>query len=591
MKHYQPMCLNRRLLHICKLFNVLKKSLPVIRVILCAFFASISYAQESSEPLAQLKGNISNVSLKGVVYNQSLQEKNGSCIVSIKVLNTDKQKEEEYEFNFSDLNEYKVNLNVTKRSLKVVCETKGGKKIIRVYENGKVKGYSNKFAFYAFDLDNGKLLVEELKKQIKPCEAYQKDLSIILGGSPDINKAIEFLKTNIKKVSVNEHVWDQHFSADESFKALCNLDITIQKDEKNIIYKLNAADINSSTIDFNTKNEFVMVSGQTKGNKKFIEVFENGEKTNYTGKFVIYAEDIEHARKLKSVLELYVKESEELKSRELDKLDNVNSLVDIVDFFKARFKDVVVGEKSFKQLFSYENSQPFLTTFNVDKGGSESWMLNLVDLDENSVSFNTKGNELRIEMQTSGRLNRVKYTIGGETGKYTNKIVIWASDIEEARVLLEALKKMITKAKEIYKPFLVDGVENPTKAQCLTYLKGAFTEVVIGDNAYKLELEEDESDKCKLIYEEHDVTKDKTSHYKFNMLDINNYKIKFNAKGQEALVYLEIKGEKKFIEISEQGTAKGYDYKLNLKAQDIERARLIAEAFKKLSEHCAESNK
>lgn len=588
------MCLNRRLLHFGKLLNVLKKSFPVISVLLFALFATISYAQESSEPLAQLKENILNVSLKGVVYNQSLQEKNGSCIVSIKVLNTDKQKEEEYEFNFSDLNEYKVNLNATKRSLKISIETKGGKKIIRVYENGNVKGYANKFDFYAGDVENGKLLVEEIQKQIKPCEDKQKDLSMILGGPPDINRASEFLKTNIKKVSVNGNVMDQQFSVDESFKSFCKFDITNQKVEKNINFNFNASDINSSTIDFDTKNEFVIVSGQTKGNKKIIEVFENGEKDNYVNKFLFYVEDIEVARKVKNVFEWYVKESEKLISLELNKLDKINSLAELNDFFKARFKDVSVSEKSFKQSFLYETSKPFLATFNVNnvnKGGSESRILNLVDLNEYGVSFDTKGNEVRIEMQTNGGMNLVKNTTEGEIGKYTDKSTIWASSIEDARVLVETLKKMISKAKEIYKPYFIEGVEKPTKTQCLTYLKGAFTEVVIGDNAYKLKLEEDESDNCKLVYEEHDVTKDKTSHYTFNMLDVNGYKINFNSKGQEALVYLEIKGEKKFIEISEQGTKKGYNYKINLKAQDIEKARLITEAFKKLSEHCSEANK
>jgi hypothetical protein len=88
---------------------------------------SFCYAHESSE----LEKIISGVTLKDVVYKQSLQEKNGACLVSIKIINADKQNEEEYEFNISVHNEYKVMLNVTKHSLKVSCEDKGEKNLSR----------------------------------------------------------------------------------------------------------------------------------------------------------------------------------------------------------------------------------------------------------------------------------------------------------------------------------------------------------------------------------------------------------------------------------------------------------------------------
>ena len=117
----------------------------------------------------------------------------------------------------------------------------------------------------------------------------------------------------------------------------------------------------------------------------------------------------------------------------------------------------------------------------------------------------------------------------------------------------------------------------------------SFTKVVEGDNAYNLELNKDADNSCKLDYKVDDVTKGKTYEYKFDMNDINVYKINFNSRGQEATVHLETKGEKKYIEILEQGASKGYDNSVDLKAQNIEDARLISEAFKKLSAYCSEN--
>ncbi len=579
-KHTNPLIMNSLFRYLIILFFI-----P-----LGASWPAACLAQDTTSSLGELKNLITDVSLKNGLYNQSIQEKNGSCIVSVKVINTDKQDEEEYEFNFSDLNEYKVNLNATKRSLNISCETSGGKKVIRVYENGSIKGYTNSFTFYASDVENGKSIKDHLEKCILSCRESQTDMTTILGGEPNLDNAINFLKENTKKVSVNDEAWDQQFSVDEAFKAMCSFDVVIEKDGKNMKYNFNAMDINPSTIDFNTKSEFVLVSGQTKGKKKLIEVFENGEKENYVNSFDIYIEDVEEARKYKAALELYTKEAEKLKSNELSKLDGISSLSDLNAFFKSNLTDIAIGDFFAKQTFDYDEAQPYLATFSVDQGELETYKINMVDINENSISFDIKGDKVPVEIHTNDNLNLIQYNKGGEAGKYLDKITIWADDIEAARVLEGTLKKMVIKAKETYQPQIVSGVENPSKEQCVSFLENAFTEVVIGDDAYKLKITPDESNPCKLTYEEHDVTKDKTFHYTFDMQDINNYKTKFNSKGQLAMVYLEIKGEKKLIEISEQGSNSGYTHNLELKARDIENARLIAEAFQKLSLNCTENN-
>lgn len=547
-------------------------------------------AQESDK----LTQYITDVTLKDVLYKQTFQGKNGSCIVSIKILNSDKQDEEEYEFNLSDLNEYKIDLKASKQSLKVECETKGSKNVIRVYENGKVKKYTDSFEFYANDVETGKLIVAELKEQVKLCSDAQNDLSSILGNSPDLNSAIEYLKANVKTVEVNGISKEQTFNVDNDYSALCTIDITDKTENENIKYSFNAADINLSSIDFETKNEFVFVTAQTKGKTKLIEVFENGEKENYTNSIDFFVEDIEESRKLKNALEFYVKESEKVKSEELKQLENLKSLNDFNDFFQNKLKNVSINDVSYSQSFSYDKSSPYLGNFmvvNENKGETETSIVNLIDINSNSMNFNTSGTGVKIEMETNGKSNLAKYSINGEPGKYTNKILLWSSGIEDARILVETLKNMVVQASEIYKPNFIEGVDNPTKEQCLSFLNQSFTEVIEGTDAYNVELKEDADNSCKLTYKEHDVTKDKTFEYLFDMNDVNVHKISFNARGEEALVNLETKGEKKYIEIFEQGTSKGYNNKIDLKVQDIEKARLITEALKKLSYHCAGDTK
>ncbi len=551
-------------------------------------------AQNTDNSLDVLKENIGDVTIKDDLYKQSFQIKNGSCIVSFKIANTDKNDETEYECNLSDLNEFKIELNATKQSLKIECETRGKKDVVRVYENGKIKRYTNSFVFYAKDVDNGKLIVQELKIQVKACNENQKDLTTILGNSPNIDNAIEFLKTNVKPVVVNEKTLEQTFSVENDFKPLCTFEIVDGSEEKSTKFSFNAGDINPSTVDFETKNEFVYVEGQTKGNNKLISVFENGEKENYTNRFYFYVDDIEQGRKLKNVLEMYVTKSENVKSAEFDKLNNLTTLPALNDFLSSKLNGETNGNSSYKQSFSYDKSKPYLCTFtftNDEKNETESNTVNLIDLNKTTANFSVSGSTVKIDLETSGKLDLIGVEVNGERDKYTDEITIYATGIEDARILVETLKSMITKASEVYKPNFVQGVDNPTKAQCVKFLNESFTKVVEGDDAYELELNPDAENSCKLAYKVHDVSKDKTYEYKFDLADVIAEKINFNTHNEEANIHLEIKGGKKFIETLEQGESKEYVSRLDLKASDIESARLICEALKKLSAHCNNDSK
>jgi hypothetical protein len=148
---------------------------------------------------------------------------------------------------------------------------------------------------------------------------------------------------------------------------------------------------------------------------------------------------------------------------------------------------------------------------------------------------------------------------------------------------------MAEKATQIYKPHFMGSDEKPSKEQCLQFLNSSFTEVLQGDDTFKLELKTDEQNNCQLVYRENDIAKDKTFEYKFNMNDINIQKIEYDTKGLEVFIHFETKGGKKFIEILEQGTEKGYNSKMDMKAPDIEKARLIIEAFTNLAEYCSEN--
>jgi hypothetical protein len=68
---------------------------------------------------------------------------------------------------------------------------------------------------------------------------------------------------------------------------------------------------------------------------------------------------------------------------------------------------------------------------------------NLSDLNPNSVEYDIKGKELSIVLNTNYNAKVIKTYEDGELQNYTNKINIYANDIDLARNLILGLKESI----------------------------------------------------------------------------------------------------------------------------------------------------
>ena len=141
----------------------LTKFLSIYFIINFTLFISCCIAQKSYYTFGLLHQNIVDVTIKDVVYKQTFQEKNGSFIVSFKILNSDKQEEEEYECNLSDLNEYKVELNASRQ------------RTFSVDEN--FKALCN-FDLKAQNIEDARLIREAIKHYRLPVQTIKINLNI-----------------------------------------------------------------------------------------------------------------------------------------------------------------------------------------------------------------------------------------------------------------------------------------------------------------------------------------------------------------------------------------------------------------------------
>lgn len=566
----------------------MKKLITLLNILM---FISAMYAQEVESIENFLKNNVIQVSVDEEIIEQSFEINQQQCIYSIHVNNTEEDDAYTYEFNAGDLNEYKITFETGKHDVYIETETKGGKDLIRKFENDQVDGYDDDFSFYANDVEHARALVENFKNLVRNCSKMQEKIGFVLGDDPTITNALNYLSENINKISVNETSINQELTYDNIYPSLMKLHLTNESEGETFIYELNASDINATTIQFDTDDEFVFIEIETKGERDLIKVFENGELEGYDDGFVVYADNIENARKLVEVLKFYVNEAEKIQSVELAELNNALELTDINVFISKHVNNVVVDDENFKQSYTYNPSQPFmaiLTVENVNDAEAYEYNFNLADLNQNALSFDTKGNKVFIEINTSGERDLVMVHENGELDDYENEIVFQANGIEEARYIIEGFKKAVATSKEQQENSFIKGNSTPSKTQTIDFLTTTIKEVVIGEDAYKQELTTDPQNKCLVNMKVTDVSEGETLLYKFNCIDMNIHKTSFDTDGNEVFVELETIGGNDLIEVIEDGVTDDFENDLSIRATDIEEARKIEMALEHLITICSE---
>lgn len=566
----------------------MKKLITLLNILM---FISAMYAQDVESIENFMKNNVIQVSVDEEIIEQSFEINQQQCIYSIHVNNTEEDDAYTYEFNAGDLNEYKITFETGKHDVYIETETKGGKDLIRKFENDQVDGYDDDFSFYANDVEHARALVENFKNLVRNCSKMQEKIGFVLGDDPTITNALNYLSENINKISVNETSINQELTYDNIYPSLMKLHLTNESEGETFIYELNASDINATTIQFDTDDEFVFIEIETKGERDLIKVFENGELEGYDNGFVVYADNIENARKLVEVLKFYVNEAEKIQSVELAELNNALELTDINVFISKHVNNVVVDDENFKQSYTYNPSQPFmaiLTVENVNDAEAYEYNFNLADLNQNALSFDTKGNKVFIEINTSGERDLVMVHENGELDDYENEIVFQANGIEEARYIIEGFKKAVATSKEQQENSFIKGNSTPSKTQTIDFLTTTIKEVVIGEDAYKQELTTDPQNKCLVNMKVTDVSEGETLLYKFNCIDMNIHKTSFDTDGNEVFVELETIGGNDLIEVIEDGVTDDFENDLSIRATDIEEARKIEMALEHLITICSE---
>ena len=247
--------------------------------------------------------------------------------------------------------------------------------------------------------------------------------------------------------------------------------------------------------------------------------------------------------------------------------------VTIAQSLESTIKDVQLKKTTKNQSFEYvEGSECLIrfTIFDTDDEEETIFELNLADLNANTVSFDTKGNEVTVEASTRGKRDLIKVYEDGEVEGFDDEMEVYAAGIEEAREIVSALRSAIETCSE-------NSSENNygefTSDELQAKLENNITDVDINDEAYLQSISKAPQQKNVFLFEFTDQEEGEVMEYYFNPADLDADKVAFDTDDAAVVLQLETNNGDELIKVVENGETDGYTDKLEMMMQDLEQAR------------------
>ena len=545
---------------------------------------TVLYAQQ-----ADFTEALQDVTVKDDTYEQSFSyDDANNCLLSFTILDTDEGEETVYQVNAADLNEYKVRFDTKGKAIVVEAETRGGKDLVRVFEDGQVEGFDDGFELYADGIENARDLVKSLKEIVTNCNGTNKDITVNGKANPTFNEALNFLSSEIGEIEVGQETFNQSFTYDSDRPTVITYTWEDPSEGESRKYVANIADFNEQSVSFNTKNGNVWLTLETQGERDLIQTYEDGEPDDYESEVQMMAADIEQARVLEKALKALIATAAD---RTQDSFIPGNAKPDLsttAGYLAEHVGDATLGNDVYEQSFTYDNAQHQLKfeVTDVGDGDKNTYQVNPADLNVNAIDLDTKGNGVVITLETQAERDLIQVLENDVVDGYEDEMNIYAPDVESGRHWVEALKRLVLLGRDNQQDAFAALGSTPDQAATLKFLQENVRRVEAGEEAYQQTFTTASGNQCLITYTVLDEDEGEEETYEWNMADINDNPISFDTKGEEILVTLSTIGDRELIKAIEDGEVDGYEDEVELRANNIEEARALVSAFKHLAGLC-----
>lgn len=235
---------------------------------------------------------------------------------------------------------------------------------------------------------------------------------------------------------------------------------------------------------------------------------------------------------------------------------------------------VQASSKTYEAKYTF--IQPAVIQYSYDEIDSKGnrvnykYEVNVSDLDPYAVRELTQKDLINVVLAVKNKQKLVKVYKNEEVQAYDDQALIIAKDIENARLISEAIKKAIPSAEKVMASRLkltgYDAMAN--------WLTTNVKDVTIGPKSYKQKVVKGEKvGTLKFTLVEADAKTSVEEIYSFNLADINPNRINYKITGNRFGVEFETLQDAKFISVTRNGEVKPFINDLVINTNSVDEAR------------------
>lgn len=543
-----------------------------------SFFPTMGWAQE----LELVQNHLNTVETGKVTFRQELKSLDDGLVQYslVEVDTKGKEKEIQYIFGPSDIDQNTVRALTKKDVIIVQLLISGKQKLVQIVSNGGDKlAYADKLQFYASNSENGKQL-EKAVKELIPAAIEKEGERLALSS---YGEHMDWLLENIADVELpSKQIVQKTSTSDIPGQLFLEQTLNAKSKTKTQSYQLNLSTLNPNSVGYKIAGEELVVSVGTRRGIKGIKYIEDGEQKSYTNTFRLYAKSITNGKDIHKVLKKAIPLAEE--AFENNRAD-VSSAPKALKFINSVASEVSVSKGSIAQNLSMqENVAQLKQTFTEPEKSMEYlYQFNFGDINTNNVDYDGQKDLLFASLPAKKAVKFVKVTKNGELQNYDNDTKVYFTSIEDAIVGTEALKTLAHLQEEKMGEITYSS---STTSEAVEKLKTLMQKVKIGEDSYDLyiELIDAKTNTLKITTVFSNLKKSTETVQEFSLNDINPKNCSIQVKGKHVVAELNTQHLEKIVKTYVDGQIKPYQSKVSIEAIGIEAARQIVGIFKGTSE-------
>lgn len=391
-----------------------------------------------------------------------------------------------------------------------------------------------------------------------------------------LETSLENVMNHLSTVTLEKVRYEQRLSYSEERPYLLDLEVKEFKGKKVIstTYRFNLANIDQDQIEYTQKKTHYEIKLTCTDKQKFILPEKEGKQEAYVHTVTFYGVDAGNAQSLQSSFRMSIPKAKEqvIETVELANLD------DGMAWLAEHTRNVKVGKKFFQQTFGRGEDISTQLTFQLD---DETTILNLIDLNPNSIVIDVQGKNLLVVGQTDDKVDFITNKKKRELKAYSNKFGVMVETVEEGKLMVDAIQQMIPWAREAFReyvPVVNDRMEG------LALLKDYVGAAPEGGDEVAQAIEAS----CITELSQNRSTKKGTSRtlVKFNFDDLDNQNLDVSISGKTITVDLQAKDKQLLFQSFVDDQFEKYSNKHAIYAADVETARYLQQLIPKVIANC-----